>query len=79
MINKNNVEELWAMYEDYQENFYQSHYSDAKCYSFEEFVDNEVTQCSNCNMYILKDNLGYSELAINDNICENCMEDGYGK
>lgn len=79
MINKDNVEELWTIYEDYKETFYKTHYSDVKCYNFEEFVDSEVTKCSNCDRYVLNDHIGFSELAIQDNICEDCMENGYGK
>lgn len=37
----------------------------------------EETKCNNCNEWVKE--LGTSELALQDNICENCMEDGYGK
>lgn len=77
-INLENVKELWELYEIYKEDFYKRYYSNVKCMGFEEFVDSEVTKCNNCGRYITKDELGTSELAITDNICEDCMQDGYG-
>ena len=35
--------------------------------------------CSQCGEEITKENQGESELALQDNICKYCMEDGYGK
>lgn len=78
-INTRNVMELWDLYECYKEDFYKTHYSDVKCYDFEDFVDNEVVRCSNCGEYVLKDNLDHSELALNDKICEYCITFGYGE
>lgn len=78
-ITKENVKELWELYEYYLEEFRKNNYSYIESLKFEEFVQGEVTKCSNCNRYILQDNLGISELAIQDNICEECMEEGYGE
>lgn len=77
-IKLGNVRELWELYEYYLEEFRKSNYSYIEPLKFEEFVQGEVTICSNCNRYILQDNLGISELAIQDNVCEDCIEGGYG-
>lgn len=81
-ITTKNVKELWELYEDYKKE-YKRHCISFKelseIYSFEEFVDNEVTVCSQCEEYILTDNIGTSEIAQQDNICLNCMEEKYGR
>jgi len=92
-INKNNVEYLWSLYEDYLEEFNQTHYSNVKPKYFEEMVEqmvycentdeyhwkDETFYCNNCNSYYLEEEKGESELALQDNICQYCIEDGYGK
>lgn len=35
--------------------------------------------CSQCGEEITEENQGESELALQDNICKYCMEDGYGR
>lgn len=35
--------------------------------------------CSQCGEEITEENQGESELALEDNICKECMEDRYGK
>lgn len=78
IITKDNVKELWEMYEEYKNWFYENFYSDVRCIPFEEYVDEYFTECQNCHRYIHKSELGTSELALQDNICEDCMQDGYG-
>ena len=76
-ITLENVKELWELYEYYLEEFRKNNYSYIEPLKFEEFVESDVTYCNNCMRYVLKDNIGTSELAIQDNICEECMEE-YG-
>ena len=78
MINEKNVKELWILYESYKEEFYKRNYSDQKCEDFESYIENNVTKCNNCQRYILNEDIGFNELALQDNICINCMDDGYG-
>jgi hypothetical protein len=77
-INKDNVQDLWVLYEAYKEEFRKEHYSNVEPLKFEEYVD-EITICNNCFRYVPKDDIGTSELAMQDNICEDCIEDGYGE
>lgn len=44
----------------------------------ENIENTELTKCNNCKNYINPEELGSSTLAISDNICIYCMEDGYG-
>ena len=78
-INKSNVSELWELYEEYKKNFYKRYYSSVECEDFQTFVENNVKQCSNCEAYVLEENMGISELALQDNICLECIEEGYGR
>lgn len=78
MINQKNVKELWGLYEDYKSEFYKRHYSDVQCEDFETYIENNVKKCNNCERYILDENMGISELALQDSICADCMSDGYG-
>lgn len=79
-ITKDNVKELWELYEELKTEFYKNYYANVKFpYNFEEFVENEITVCNQCGEYVLTSDIGYSELAINDNICINCMNNGYGE
>lgn len=81
-ITQENVKDLWGLYEIYMQE-YKKHCISFKemteMLNFEDFVDCEVTQCSQCGEYILEDDLGSSELASQDNICQECMENGYGR
>lgn len=78
-ITLENVKELWELYEYYLDEFRKNNYSNIKPKHFENFVESEVTICSNCGRYVLVDNIGTSELAMQDNICEECLEMGYGE
>lgn len=35
-------------------------------------------ECSNCGEIMTEEWMGESELALTDNICKNCMHEGYG-
>ena len=78
-IHPDNVKELWELYENYLIEFKSENYSDAKPAYFEDYVYNEITQCQCCGEYRTLDEMGTSELALQDHICEYCMEDGYGR
>jgi hypothetical protein len=77
-IHPDNVQELWELYENYLIEFRSENYSDAKPVCFEDYVYNEITYCENCGEYRTLDEMGESELALQDHICEYCMENGYG-
>lgn len=78
-ITTKNVEYLWELYEEYLEECKKLHYSDYKPKCFEDFVESEVCQCSNCGEYVTEEHMGTSELALQDNICDDCMFNGYGE
>ena len=46
-----------------------------------EWVLNDGTYdyCSNCGEWKEQDDMGSSELAMQDKICKDCMGDGYGR
>ena len=52
---------------------------DGKAYYYCNICGEEHWECPNCGELMNWDWLGDSELAIQDGICKNCMEDGYGK
>ena len=78
-INKENVEELWELYEDFVDDFRKNNYSDAVPKYFEDFVYDDVVQCQNCMEYKRDKDMGTSELALQDEICDDCMFNGYGQ
>lgn len=93
-ITKKNVECLWSLYEDFLEDYRKRYYDNVKPMSFEELVKrnivycentddycwkDETFYCENCQCYYHEDEKGSSELALQDSICEYCMENGYGK
>ena len=41
--------------------------------------EKETTVCSNCGETVSTEDMGTSELAIQDHVCKECMEEGYGK
>ena len=45
----------------------------------EKYVLEETFICGNCGEEYTMDEHGESELALQDNICIYCMEDGYGR
>ena len=79
VINKDNVQELWGLYEEYLNAFYKRYYKNVKSLDFEDYVKTELFKCENCGEYLPIEFLGDSELAMQDTICQMCMEDGYGK
>lgn len=78
-ITTRNVEYLWELYEKYLEECKEIYYSDFKPKYFEEFVESEIHQCSNCKEYKLEKNMGVSELALKNEICDDCIFNGYGE
>lgn len=72
-------EKIMGDYLDYLETHRKNNYSDTKPTEFEQFISSEYFKCNNCNEWVLLDNKGTTELALTDNICENCMKEGYGK
>lgn len=81
-ITLENVKELWGLYEEYRIEYKKqcrSFKELSEIYSFEEFVDNEVVQCEQCKRYIIISDILENELSMQDNICRECMEEGYGR
>lgn len=39
----------------------------------------DYRKCEQCGNMIHQDYMGESELALQDSICKECMEEGYGK
>ena len=75
-INKSNVLELWAMYEDYVISFKKQNYSDATLLCFEDWVNNNVYKCEQCENY-------FRELEIAEDseeqfgldcLCQDCYD-----
>jgi formylmethanofuran dehydrogenase subunit E len=64
-IRDNNVRDLWTLYEECGRNYEY----------FEDFVDNEVVMCANCEEYTTRD---YAKDTCDGYICDQCIEDGYG-
>lgn len=76
-ITTKNVEYLWELYEKYLEECKKFYYSDFKPKYFEEFVESEIHQCSVCKEYKLEKNMGVSELALKNEICDDCIFNDY--
>lgn len=38
-----------------------------------------LVRCNSCLEWVIDDYMGTSELAIKDVICQECIEDGYGR
>lgn len=43
------------------------------------YSSDDLTICKNCECVVPIDCMGESELAIQDHVCKDCMEEGYGK
>lgn len=43
------------------------------------YSEDELTICKNCDCVVPIECMGESELAIQDHICRDCMEEGYGR
>lgn len=43
------------------------------------FLSHKKNQCNQCGKELTEEDQGESELALTDNICKDCMEDGYGE
>ena len=77
-ITKKNVAELWEIYSEYVEH-YKSNWRDDKYMGFEEFVDNRIIQCEQCEEYYDIDDDYVRHLEDGSNICEQCMINGWGQ
>lgn len=85
-------ERIYKEYIEFLEEEEKGNYSDFKLTTFEEYIklyelkpehhdairDYERI-CNNCLEIINEDDMGTTELALTDGICQNCMEEGYGK
>ena len=76
----------WKMNKDREELGRDSDYYEyllIKQQTYQEIIDMihkeilEETKCKNCQEWVKE--LGSSELAQQDSICQNCMEEGYGR
>ena len=92
-INQKNVAELWGLYEEYLNDFRENYFSNVEPMCFEQFVEDQIEYCEseckyefksemfycdNCGCWYMEDEMGTSELALQDGICEYCMQNGYG-
>ena len=55
------------------------HHAEIEAWKKLGYDEDQLTICKQCNCVIPIEYLGTSELAIQDNICKDCMEDGYGR
>lgn len=78
-IDRDNVQDLWELYEEARTEYKKRNPFKEYYQNFEDYVTNDVFICGNCDQYTDEEHKGWSELALHDNICEWCMEDGYGK
>lgn len=91
-ITKDNVQRLWEMYEEYKKDHNENFRCEPLPFEYivkerivycESDMDyhwkTDVFKCENCGEYRLEDEMSKSELALQDCICEYCMQDGYGK
>ena len=77
IVNKN-LKECWEYYVDYRKHFIQRYYSDVEPQDFLDWCYEELYECPNCNCVVLKDDQRYMHEPRNcDNVCDNCVEDGY--
>jgi len=65
-IRPDNVRDLWELYSEVKTDYE----------NFEDFVDNEVVMCANCEEYTTRD---YAKDTCDGYICDQCIEDGYGE
>jgi len=72
-----NLKDCWEYYKDYLEKFRKTHYSDAIHKDFIEWCEEELYQCPNCGMVVIKDEQMrlYDDYNC-DNVCDDCIEEG---
>lgn len=70
--------EIFNNYMDYVEAFRKKNYSNIHPTQFEDYIYNDYFKCNNCNEWKQLDDKGTSELALTDEICSECMQQGYG-
>ena len=80
-VNVHNVKECWNLYEEYLKEYKSDHYSDDT--NYEEFVnwcEENLMECPNCEAVVFKDEQSWLGHPLNtENVCDDCMEDCYGK
>lgn len=74
-----NLEECWEYYKEYRETFRKNNYSDAEPQDFLDWCYEELYECPNCGVIVLKDEQGHMNESYNcDNVCDECIEvNGY--
>ena len=80
-VNEDNVRDCWKFYEEYKEDFFKNHYSDASYDDFVEWCENNLDICPNCGDIFWIDKQEHLNEPYNpDNVCDWCIEEnGYGK
>lgn len=80
-VTEENVKECWKYYEEYKEEFRQTHYSDASYEDFENWCEDNLIECPNCGAIVLKDEQEWLSHPTNsEEVCDECIEvNGYGK
>lgn len=79
-IVNDNLQECWEYYKEYRKYFIQRYYSDNEPQDFLKWCFEELYQCPNCEAIVLKDEQSWLNHPLNsENVCDECMEDGYGK
>lgn len=74
-VTVDNVRECWEYYEQYIEEFFNEHYSDASYEDFVEWCENELMECPNCGEIIKKDT--QEHLDNLNGVCDQCIINGY--
>lgn len=77
-ITSKNVRELWDIYSEYLEN-YKANFRDDNYMNFEEYVHDRIIQCDQCGEYYDIEDDYVRSLEDGNNICEQCMTNGWGQ
>ena len=76
-ITEENVKELWRWYESYLSDFHKRYYDNVKApYNFEEYVEHNIVKCECCGELVDEE---YISNRYDENICEDCINNGYGE
>lgn len=76
-ITSKNVRELWDIYSEYLES-YKANFRDDYYMNFEEYVHDKIIQCDQCGEYYDIDG-DYVRQLEDNNICEQCITNGWGQ
>lgn len=71
--------EIMGEYLDYMELHRKRNFSNIKPAEFEDYLYNNYIKCKQCGEWKNEDDMGDSELALEDVVCKECMENSYGK